>query len=197
MSLIPGFGGSPGEGNGNPLLYSCLENFHGQKNLVVYRPRVLVVYSTQRVGHNWVTEHTQLAVPLGCSNWVLNWKHRIFNRTFHLMQSQSSNFLLPHFLNSQLVKNPPAMQETQVWVLGQEDPLEEEQATFTILAWRIPWMYGPWVCKEFYMTEQLSLSLSLPQGGQNCLLYISFSQLPFFFFFWLLSYSVTLLFGFL
>ena len=35
VSLIPGFGGSPGEGNGNPLLYSCLENFHGQKNLVV------------------------------------------------------------------------------------------------------------------------------------------------------------------
>ena len=44
-------------------------------------------------------------------------------------------------------------------------------------------MYSPWLCKEFYMTEQLSLSLSLPQGGQNCLLYISFSQLPFFFFF--------------
>ena len=26
MSLIPGLGRSPGEGNGNPLLYSCLEN---------------------------------------------------------------------------------------------------------------------------------------------------------------------------
>ena len=26
-SLIPGWGRSPGEGNGNPLLYSCLENF--------------------------------------------------------------------------------------------------------------------------------------------------------------------------
>ena len=26
LSLIPGLGRSPGEGNGNPLLYSCLEN---------------------------------------------------------------------------------------------------------------------------------------------------------------------------
>ena len=26
LGLIPGMGGSPGEGNGNPLQYSCLEN---------------------------------------------------------------------------------------------------------------------------------------------------------------------------
>ena len=33
----------------------------------------------------------------------------------------------------------PAMQETQVWSLGPEDPLEEEIATHSrILAWRIP-----------------------------------------------------------
>ena len=30
---------------------------------------------------------------------------------------------------AQTVKNPPAMQETQVWSLSQEDPLEEEMAT--------------------------------------------------------------------
>ena len=29
--LIPGLGRSPGEGNGNPLQYSCLENPHGQR----------------------------------------------------------------------------------------------------------------------------------------------------------------------
>ena len=29
------------------------------------------------------------------------------------------------FLVAQLVKNPPAMQETQVWFLGWEDPLEK------------------------------------------------------------------------
>ena len=37
--LIPGSGRSPGEGNGNPLQYSCLENPHGQRNLVGYSPR--------------------------------------------------------------------------------------------------------------------------------------------------------------
>ena len=41
---------------------------------------------------------------------------------------------------AQRVKNPPAMQETQVRSLGWEDALEEEMATCSsILAWRIPW----------------------------------------------------------
>ena len=40
---------------------------------------------------------------------------------------------------AQLVKNPPAMQETWVRSLGWEDPLEREKATHSnILAWRIP-----------------------------------------------------------
>ena len=38
-----------------------------------------------------------------------------------------------------LIKNPPAMLETQVRSLGQEDPLEKEMAAHSsILAWRIP-----------------------------------------------------------
>ena len=42
---------------------------------------------------------------------------------------------------AQIVKNPPAMQETRVQSLGGEDPLEEGMATpFSILAWRIPWL---------------------------------------------------------
>ena len=36
---IPGSGKSPGEGNGNPLQYSCLEKSHGQKSLVGYSPK--------------------------------------------------------------------------------------------------------------------------------------------------------------
>ena len=35
---IPGLGRSPGEGNGNPLQYSCLGKFHGQRNLEGYSP---------------------------------------------------------------------------------------------------------------------------------------------------------------
>ena len=42
-------------------------------------------------------------------------------------------------LTAQLVKNLPAMQETWVQFLGQEDPLEEDMAIHSsILAWRIP-----------------------------------------------------------
>ena len=42
------------------------------------------------------------------------------------------------------VKNPPAMQETQVRSLGQEGPLEKGMAIQSrILAWRIPWTEEP------------------------------------------------------
>ena len=44
----------------------------------------------------------------------------------------------------QWVKKLPAMQETQVRPLGQEDPLQEEMATHSsILAWQIPWTVDP------------------------------------------------------
>ena len=59
-------------------------------------------------------------------------------------------------LVAQLVKNPPAMPETKVQSLGQENPLEKATATHSsILTWRIP-------ChKESDLTEQLSLSLCM------------------------------------
>ena len=47
-------------------------------------------------------------------------------------------------LVAQRVKNPPAMQETWVRSLGQEDPLEESMATHSsILTCRIPWSKEP------------------------------------------------------
>jgi len=43
-----------------------------------------------------------------------------------------------------MVKNPPAVQETCVQSLGQEDSLEKEMATHSnILAWRNPWAKEP------------------------------------------------------
>ena len=43
-----------------------------------------------------------------------------------------------------MIKNPPAMQETQIWSLGEEDTLEEGMATLSsILTWRIPWTEEP------------------------------------------------------
>ena len=56
---------------------------------------------------------------------------------------------------AQLLKNLPAMQETQVQSLGQEDPLEKGMATLSnIHAWRMPWteepggLYSSWGCKS-------------------------------------------------
>ena len=47
-------------------------------------------------------------------------------------------------LVAQRVKSLPAMQETWVQSLGQEDPLEKEMATHsTTLAWKIPWTEKP------------------------------------------------------
>ena len=53
-------------------------------------------------------------------------------------------------LVTQTVKNPPAMQETRVQSLGQEDPLEKEIATHSsTLALRIPWTEEPGAAKSW------------------------------------------------
>ena len=45
---------------------------------------------------------------------------------------------------AQMVKNLPAMPETRVQSLGQENPLEKGMATHSsILAWKIPWTEEP------------------------------------------------------
>ena len=45
---------------------------------------------------------------------------------------------------AQTVKNPPAVQETRVQPLGQEDPLEKGTATHSsTLAWGVPWTEEP------------------------------------------------------
>ena len=61
--------------------------------------------------------------------------------------------------------NLPAIRETWVQSLGQEDPLDKGMATHSsVLAWRTPWQrilvgYSPWGCKELDTTERLTLSL--------------------------------------
>ena len=63
---------------------------------------------------------------------------------------------------AQLVKNPPAMQETWVQSLGWEDPLKKGKATqSSILGWRITrTVYSPWGCKESDTTEAYSVVCS-------------------------------------
>ena len=58
-----------------------------------------------------------------------------------------------------VVKNLPAVQETWVWSLGQEDPLEEEMAAYSsILAWRIPQTKEPGRLQSMGSQSQTQLS---------------------------------------
>ena len=70
-----------------------------------------------------------------------------------------------------MVKHLPAMQETQVPSLGQEDPLEKEMATHSVfLPEKSPRQrslagYCPWGHKELNMTEQLMCPLPVYMWG--------------------------------
>ena len=74
------------------------------------------------------------------------WEHQTKRTTSYPGRPRAS-------LIAQLVKNLPAVQETQVQFLGREDPLKKDVATLpTILAWRLPWTrslagYSPWSCR--------------------------------------------------
>ena len=60
-------------------------------------------------------------------------------------------------LVAQMVKDLPAIRETQVQAMGGEDPLEKGIANHSsILAWRISWTeeLRPWGCKESDTTER-------------------------------------------
>ena len=60
------------------------------------------------------------------------------------MLSIKSETELGAFLVAQMVKNLPAMQETQVRCQGWEEALEKGMATyFSILAWRVLWSEEP------------------------------------------------------
>ena len=92
-------------------------------------------------------------------------------------------------LVAQMVKNLPAMQETQVGSLGQEDPLEKGMATHSsILAWRISWteesgglqsmgsqrVWQDWAANTLTFQKVLSF---LIYGNQTLLCFFFFSPL--------------------
>ena len=59
---------------------------------------------------------------------------------------------------AQLVKNLPAMQETGIRSLGQEDAVEKEMATHSnILAWETPWTEEP-VRLQFMGSKELDMT---------------------------------------
>ena len=99
--MIPGSGRSLGEGNVNPLLHSCLDR----------RAWQATVLGVIGVGQNLATK------PLPPPD-IDRYKDTDIFYWFCLL-------VLGAPLAAQLVKNPPAMQETPVPFLGGEDPLEK------------------------------------------------------------------------
>ena len=79
-------------------------------------------------------------------------------RIIHLL-SQKRCMLLRDSLVPHTGKNLPAMQETQIQSLGQEDPLEKETATHSsILAWEIPRTEEPGGLQSVVWQSQTRLS---------------------------------------
>ena len=66
--------------------------------------------------------------------------HHCFSQYWSGQDIGAASWVLRMAGMAQLVRNLPAMPETQVRSLGREDPLEKEMATHSsVLAWRIPW----------------------------------------------------------
>ena len=66
-------------------------------------------------------------------------------------------------LTAQLVKNLPAMWETRVQFLGQEDPLEKEMVIHSsMLAWRLPWMEKPGGLQSMGLQESDTTEVTKP-----------------------------------
>ena len=99
---IPGWGRSPGGGNGNSLHYSCLENPHGQRSLVGYVHRAAQSDTTELLS----TGTHSLPRPRLCS---VSW-HFMFDIFFHglilPMLYLNSLLLFPHFQRGSIASSP-------------------------------------------------------------------------------------------
>ena len=81
---------------------------------------------------------TPVVLPGEFHGLCSHWGHKESDTTERLSLSLWASLV------AQRVKRLLAMQETQVWSLGWEDPLEKEMATHSnTLAWRIPWPEKP------------------------------------------------------
>ena len=138
---IPGLGSSSGEGNGNPLQYSCLEN------PIDREPGGPQSVGSQRVKHDWATNtHTHLK-----DRKTLIWEDictPMFTGALPTIAKTWKQPKCPRMdgwmicyvcVVAQTVKNLPAMWESWVWSLGWEDPLQDSMGIHSsIIAWRIP-----------------------------------------------------------
>ena len=157
-----------GEGNGNPLQYSCLKSPRDREAwwATVYgvaqgRTRLKCLSSSTATLQCWVSFYCT-AKWISCMytyskspiyEQVLFWKHIPKSTVFI---SPAKLAYIHNFPGGSDGKSQSAMWETWVWSLGWEDSLEEGTATHSsILVWRIPWTVWSMACKESDTTERL------------------------------------------
>ena len=88
------------------------------------------------------TLEKEIATHSSILAWEIPWAEESGELQFMGLQGIGHDLMTS--LMAQTVKRLPAMQETRVWSLGREDPLEKEMATHSsTLAWRIPWTEEP------------------------------------------------------
>ena len=116
---IPGWGRSPGEGNDNPLQYSCLENPHGWSCLMAYSP-----WGCKRVRHDLMTKHqhvlsqdieySPLCYTRPCcfyiyaliSKFFIIFQYEVFsNFPYFSLTHRYVNYAFKVFLKAQFIRN--------------------------------------------------------------------------------------------
>ena len=135
LGLIPGLGRSPGEGNGYPLQYSCLEN---TKDRGIWKVTVHGVTKSLTRLSDFTFTFTfpdssvgkESACNAGNPDSIPGSGRSAGEGIGYPLQDSWVSLV------TQLVKTPPAMRETWVPSLGWKDPLEKRKATHSsILAW--------------------------------------------------------------
>ena len=126
-----------------PFTYFCFYFHYSrrwwvQKDLALIYVSVLPLFSSKRFITSGLTFTSliRLSLFLCISLYVFTWSFPLLKRTPVILELYKG---LPWWL-----RNMPVVQETRVWSLSQEDPLEKGMATHSsILAWRIPWTEEP------------------------------------------------------
>ena len=120
------------------------------KPFCVIHAMVDTVFKTHRIGTSlvvqWLRFYIMTAKGQGSISGQGNLIPHVVTKTLcnQIYIYKHTHTMCRDFLVAQKVRSPPAMQETWVQSLGQEDPLEKEVATHSsILAWEIPWTEEP------------------------------------------------------
>ena len=108
---------------------------------------LLLISRSPRVDtYVFIISHKKLKIK-SCGSYILCVREQEGRKTDHLWKKDWSD---NHYcvrrasLVAQTLKRLSAIQNTRVWSLGWEDPLEKEMAAHSsILAWRIPWTAEP------------------------------------------------------